>query len=100
VSSHGPRQSPPVPAPRRVPASVWSRADGTLLGEATAPWEPTAQRLVPGLLFFFQANARRTPGWTRVWNPGAAYREVRSERDAVTDAGLDVADTGSDEPGI
>jgi hypothetical protein len=25
----------------------------------------------------------RTPGWTRVVNPGAAYREARAEREAV-----------------
>lgn len=35
--------------------------------------------------FFLYAGAQalRTPGWTRVVNPGAAYREAKAEREAL-----------------
>ena len=31
----------------------------------------------------------RTPGWTRVVNPGAAYREAKAEREAAARAAAD-----------
>ena len=32
---------------------------------------------------------QRTPGWTRVVNPGAAYREARAEREEAARAAAD-----------
>jgi hypothetical protein len=41
--------------------------------------------------FFIYAGAQNlhTPGWTRVVNPGAAYREARAEREAAARAAAD-----------
>jgi hypothetical protein len=36
--------------------------------------------LLGSLAFVVNARARRTPGWTRVWNPGAARREYMAEQ--------------------
>ena len=36
--------------------------------------------LLGGIAFVVNARARRTRGWTRVWNPGAARREYKAER--------------------
>jgi hypothetical protein len=48
--------------------------------------------LLPSML-----NAWRTPGWTRAYNPGAAYRDAKAERDAVEQAQPDVAAPEHDE---
>jgi hypothetical protein len=36
--------------------------------------------LLGSLAFAVNARARRTHGWTRVWNPGAARREYLAEQ--------------------
>jgi len=36
--------------------------------------------LLGSLAFVVNARARRTRGWTRVWNPGAARREYKAEQ--------------------
>jgi len=36
--------------------------------------------LLGSLAFAVNARARRTRGWTRVWNPGAARREYLAEQ--------------------
>lgn len=38
--------------------------------------------LLAALPFAIHAKARRSHGWTRVWNPGAARREAAAEREA------------------
>jgi Flp pilus assembly protein TadB len=43
------------------------------------------------------AQARRTTGWTRVVNPGAAYREARAEREALARREADAAAANQDE---
>jgi hypothetical protein len=36
--------------------------------------------LLCGVALVVYARARRTRGWTRVWNPGAARREYKAEQ--------------------
>ena len=36
--------------------------------------------LLGGIALVVYARARRTRGWTRVWNPGAARREYKAEQ--------------------
>ena len=50
------------------------------------------------LLLFSSAKAWGTPGWTRAYNPGAAYRDARAERDAARLQDLDGAASELDEP--
>jgi hypothetical protein len=49
--------------------------------------------------FYLYAGARalRTPGWTRVVNPGAAYREAKAEREALARREADAAAANQDE---
>jgi hypothetical protein len=60
-----------------------------------------ASALLLGVLAFFsQAQARRSPGWTRAYNPGAAYREAKEEQEAILHPDPDVAPSESDKPGV
>ena len=56
--------------------------------------------LLAVLVPFSQAKARRSPGWTRAWNPGAAHRDAEAEaqRDAIKQRDLDVAASEPEEP--
>jgi len=57
--------------------------------------------LLAVLVPFSEAKARRSPGWTRAWNPGAAHREAeaKAERDAIRQRALEDAASEPDEPG-
>jgi len=46
---------------------------------------------------YAEARAMRTPGWTRVVNPGAAYREAKAEREALARRVADAAAANQDE---
>jgi len=50
------------------------------------------------LLLFSSAKAWGTPGWTRAYNPGAAYRDARAERDAMEQRDLTLGVPEADEP--
>jgi len=52
--------------------------------------------LLGSLTFVVSAKARRTRGWTRVWNPGAARREYEAEQ-ARQGHDSDVKPTAGDE---
>jgi hypothetical protein len=39
--------------------------------------------LLGAFYLYAGAQSRRTPGWTRAVNPGAAYREAKAEREAL-----------------
>jgi hypothetical protein len=56
--------------------------------------------LLLGILAFVNAwKATRSPGWTRVANPGAAYREAKAEREALERRELEPGSTDGDEQG-
>jgi hypothetical protein len=54
--------------------------------------------LLSVLAFVSNANARRTRGWTRAWNPGAAYREDKAERATRASTAADDAAPPPDKP--
>ena len=53
--------------------------------------------LLGAFFVYVGVQNRRTPGWTRVVDPGAAYREARAEREALAKRVPDPESAGGDD---